>query len=108
MNTAKIKERTFGADAVTWKGNTSTKSSVNDLCAFICWLTRNSSDYFYLTIDGKSYRVELRKEANNFIAVCPEFYDGVPSPFICQSRNSREEALKGLVENISEHILSKS
>ena len=105
---SRIKQSDFRAEAVTWKGNTYTKYSVDDLCQFICWLTKNTSHYFFLTIEGKPYRVEIRNESNNFIAVCPEYYDGFPSPFICQSRISREEALRGLAEQISERVLAET
>lgn len=111
MNTtnSKIKEpsTSFRASEITYKGTAYTNANVVDLCKFAAWLVGNTSDYFYMLVEKTTFRVQFRNEAGNFIALCPEFVDMSDPVFMCSSRNSHEEALRGLAEQISERLLSE-
>jgi hypothetical protein len=76
---------------------------VSDFTGFIVGMVGNEK--FTMVIEGKWLTVQLRCNGYRDHAVCPDVYDGLNPEYI-SSGVDRKDALYGLIEKISEKILS--
>lgn len=85
-----------------WNRKVYTIHEVGNLIGFLAWLT--GEETFTIEVDRRKFEVQIYRNCFGWIAWCPDHYTGEGSTFHNMSLESREKALEGLIENLSEAI----